>query len=133
MVRFSNFVILTLGFLHCTKAGGLEVAFQWKYLDWLWPTVHLTGKNQTLGNAFTQDVDIDKYGRVFVTSPQWLEGVPISLSLVTKVSGIGGPLLVPYPDWTWHTSYNCDGIISVYRLAVNIGDNVVVATFYEFS
>lgn len=133
MVRFSSFVILILGFLHCANAGGLEVAFQWKYLDWLWPTVHLTGKNQTLGNAFTQDVDIDKYGRVFVTSPQWLEGVPISLSLVTKVFGIGGPLLVPYPDWTWHTSYNCDGIISVYRLAVNIGDNVVVATFYEFS
>lgn len=119
MVSFSSFVILTLGFLHCAKAGRLEIVFQWKYLDWLWPNIHLTGRNQTLGNAFTQDVDIDKYGRVFVTSPQWLQGVPISLSLVTEVSGIGGPLLVPYPDWTWHMSYNCDSIISVYRLAID--------------
>lgn len=113
-------VILVLGVLHCAKGWGLEVAFQWKYLDWAWPYVRLTEKNFTLGNAFTQDVDIDKYGRVFVTSPQWLDGVPIGLSLVTSTSGHGGPLLVPYPDWTWHTPFSCNSIISVYRLAVNI-------------
>ncbi|OAD60749.1 Protein yellow [Eufriesea mexicana] len=117
MARLPSF-ILTFALLHCVH-GGLEVAFQWKYLDWTWPNVYLTGRNQTLGNAFTQDVDIDRYGRVFVTSPQWLDGVPISLSLVTSVRGLGGPLLTPYPDWSWHVAYSCDSIVSVYRLAID--------------
>ncbi|XP_076295538.1 major royal jelly protein 9 [Lasioglossum baleicum] len=118
MVSFLNFVFI-LGSLHCANGGGLEVAFQWKYLDWTWPNVPLTGKNFTLGNAFTQDVDVDRYGRIFVTSPQWLEGVPITLSLVSTMPGPGGPLLIPYPNWSWFTPYNCDSIISVYRLAID--------------
>lgn len=132
MVRSLSFILI-LGFLYRATGGGLEVAFQWKYLDWTWPNVHLTGRNQTLGNAFTQDVDIDRYGRVFVTSPQWLDGVPISLSLVTTASGFGGPLLIPYPDWTWHTPYSCDSIISVYRLAVNITISVIAAKIFRFT
>ncbi|XP_076240397.1 major royal jelly protein 9 [Calliopsis andreniformis] len=118
MVRLLSFVVV-LGSLQCVRGQGLQVAFQWKYLDWVWPNVPLTGKNYTLGNSFTQDVDIDRYGRVFVTSPQWLDGVPITLSLVTTSEGAGGPLLVPYPDWTWFRPFNCDSLISVYRLAID--------------
>ncbi|XP_017882858.1 major royal jelly protein 1-like [Ceratina calcarata] len=118
MVQLSSFVF-TLGLLACANGAVLEVAYQWKYLDWLWPNVQLTGRNYTFGNAFTQDVDIDRYGRIFVTSPQWLNGTPISLSLVTDVVGSGGPLLIPYPDWSWHTAHTCDSIISVYRLAID--------------
>ncbi|XP_003706731.3 major royal jelly protein 9 [Megachile rotundata] len=125
MVRLLGFILI-LGSLQCVRAGELQVVFQWKYLDWIWPNVQLTGKNFTLGNAFTQDVDIDRYGRVFVTSPQWLEGVPISLSLVTPSMGYGGPLLVPYPDWSWFTPYSCDSIISVYRLAIDECDRLWV-------
>lgn len=111
-------LVLFLGFAHPSQPSHLEVIYQWKYLDWVWPNIHLTGKNYTLGNAFTQDVDIDRQGRVFVTSPQWLDGVPISLSLVTKAQGSGGRLLVPYPNWSWHTPFSCESIVSVYRLAV---------------
>jgi len=110
--------VLLVGFARPSRPSHLEVVYQWKYLDWVWPNIHLSGKNYTLGNAFTQDVDIDKRGRVFVTSPQWLDGVPISLSLITKAHGPGGLLLVPYPHWSWHTPYNCESIISVYRIAV---------------
>lgn len=99
--------------------GGLEVAFQWRYLDWVHPTVRLTGKNFTLGNPLTQDVDIDRKGRVFVTSPQWLEGTPITLSVITNLKGRGGPLLTPYPDWTWHKN-DCNSLVSVFRIAVNM-------------
>lgn len=112
-------VVLAAGRASSARASShLQVAYQWRYLDWVWPNIPLSGKNYTLGNAFTQDVDIDRQGRVFVTSPQWLDGVPASLSLVTKVHGPGGRLLVPYPNWTWHTPLNCDSIVSVYRLAV---------------
>lgn len=110
--------VLLVGLARSSRPSHLEVVYQWKYLDWAYPNIHLSEKNYTLGNAFTQDVDIDSRGRVFVTSPQWLDGVPISLSLVTKVHGPGGPLLVPYPHWSWHTPYSCESIISVYRIAV---------------
>ncbi|KMQ98017.1 major royal jelly protein 1 [Lasius niger] len=110
---------LVLLLVHPSQPSHLEVVYQWKYLDWVWPNIPLSGKNYTLGNAFTQDVDIDRQGRVFVTSPQWLDGVPISLSLVTKAHGSGGRLLVPYPNWSWHTPFNCESIISVYRLAID--------------
>lgn len=110
-------LVLFFGIVYPSQPSHLEVAYQWKYLDWVWPNIHLTGKNYTLGNSFTQDVDIDRQGRVFVTSPQWLDGVPFSLSLVTKAHGPGGHLLVPYPNWSWHT-LSCESIVSVYRVAV---------------
>lgn len=98
---------------------GLEVIYQWKYLDWVWPNVPLTGSEFVFGNAFTQDVDVDRIGRVFVTSPRWLKGVPISLSTLSNLDGPGGPLLLPYPDWTWFVPNTCDSIISVYRVAID--------------
>ena len=92
--------------------------FEWKFLDWVFPTVSFTGKKFILGNPLSQDVDIDHKGRIVITSPQWLEGVPITLSMISSIKGEGGPLLTPYPDWSWHTA-DCRGFTSVYRIAVN--------------
>jgi hypothetical protein len=97
----------------------LQVTFQWRFLDWIYPSIQLAGKNFTLGNPLTQDVDIDRRGRVFVTTPQWLEGTPITLSIVTNLQGPGGPLLSPYPNWSWHKS-DCNSLVSVYRIAVTM-------------
>lgn len=102
------------------QASQLEIVYEWKYLDWIPPSVQLVGNNFTLGNAFTQDVDVDKCGRVFVTSPKWPEGVPIVLSTVTDLHGPGGPLLAPYPNWTWHRPNDCNNIVTAYRIAVNM-------------
>ncbi|XP_066581316.1 dopaminechrome tautomerase-like [Prorops nasuta] len=118
--------LLLLCYSQCARSGGLEVFFQWSYLDWTWPNVVLTKKNFTLGNSFTQDVDVDRLGRVFVTSPQWLDGVPVALSLVTDKSGPGGPLLEPYPNWAWHTPDSCNSIVSVYRIAIDECDRLWV-------
>ncbi|XP_012288242.1 major royal jelly protein 1 [Orussus abietinus] len=116
LVLASLVLALALG---CHGGAVLEIAYQWKYLDWVEPNVGLTGSSFILGNAFTQDVDVDRIGRVFVTSPRWLDGVPIVLSTVTDAIGPGGPLLVPYPNWAWHTPYDCNSIVSVYRLAID--------------
>lgn len=108
-----------LSLVDVINSTGLNVLYQWKYLDWIWPNVALTSKNFTYGNPFTQDVDVDFKSRIFVTTPQWLKGTPITLSTLTNVHGPGGPLLTPYPHWTWHTLYDCNKIISVYRIAVS--------------
>lgn len=117
-----------------TKSNKLEIAYQWRYLDWVHPAIQLTGRNFTVGNPFSQDVDVDRKGRVFVTSPQWLEGTPVTLSLVTNLRDQGGPLLTPYPDWTWHRN-ECNGLISVFRISVNIlntliSSNICLSIFY---
>lgn len=64
-----------------------------------------------------KDIFVD--GRYFVTSVRE-EGVPVSLSTVTDLIEDGGPLLKPYPDWSWHTQDDCSGITNVYRVAVSI-------------
>lgn len=98
--------------------SGLKVAFQWKYIEWDKRSLEITGKNFTLGNVFSQDVDIDRRGRIFVTTPRWLEGNPITLSLLTNLEGNGGPLLTPYPDASWHKA-DCESIVHVFRVAVS--------------
>lgn len=50
------------------------------------------------------------------------KGVPASLMTVTDKMGKGGPLLRPYPNWSWYENINdkCDGIIGVYRVYVSL-------------
>ncbi|XP_034942656.1 major royal jelly protein 1-like [Chelonus insularis] len=111
--------ILQLCSVSLVNSSHLEIISQWKYIDWTWPNVVLTGKRYIFENPFTQDVDVDASGRVFVTTPQWLDGTPITLSTVTDLEGPGGPLLTPYPHWSWHSSNDCDKLISVYRVAID--------------
>ncbi len=61
-------------------------------------------------------------GRVFITIPKFFEnGVPVSLGTVTNTTEPGGPLLRPYPNWSWHNkSCMCDDIVNVYRIHVSI-------------
>ena len=45
-------------------------------------------------------------------------GVPASLNTISTIRGESGPLLRPYPDWSWYERNDCNRIISVYRVAV---------------
>ena len=56
-------------------------------------------------------------GRTFVTILR-NTGVPASLHEVTDIDGNSGKLLRPYPSWEWYDNYDCNRIISVYRVAV---------------
>lgn len=58
--------------------------------------------------------------RLFVTIPRFQTGIPITFGSLTSIPGNGGPIIQPYPDYTWHSSHgaNCDGITSVFRIAV---------------
>ncbi|XP_018363991.1 PREDICTED: major royal jelly protein 1-like [Trachymyrmex cornetzi] len=59
-------------------------------------------------------------GRIFITNTRVFgPGSPATLSIVTNKTGPGGPLLRPYPDWSWHNSNcTCDGIINVYYIYI---------------
>lgn len=57
--------------------------------------------------------------RIFVTIPRFNTGIPITLATVSEEQGPGGPLLNPYPDWNTNENQSCNGIISVFRVAVS--------------
>lgn len=56
-----------------------------------------------------------------MTVPRFGQGVPYSLALLTDVQRPNGTEIKPYPDYSWHNSHgkNCDGLTSVYRVAVS--------------
>lgn len=49
-----------------------------------------------------------------------MEGIPITFGLLSNARGTGGPLLQPYPNYSWNSNQgrNCDGLTSVFRVAV---------------
>lgn len=47
-------------------------------------------------------------------------GVPATLGVVTDQSGSAGPLIKPYPDWSYFNPDSCDAIMNVYRIAVRM-------------
>ncbi|XP_053994820.1 uncharacterized protein LOC128885082 [Hylaeus volcanicus] len=73
------------------------------------------------------DVDRRKDGLMFVTVVRD-KGVPASLTTVSDKKGRGGPLLKPYPNWSWYNHNNCNKphIIGVYRVAIDECDRLWV-------
>lgn len=67
-------------------------------------------------------------GRVFVTLAR-RPGVPASLNTISDKMGPTGPLLAPYPDWSWHKKGDCNAITDVYRIAVSL--LIFTITYYQ--
>jgi hypothetical protein len=63
-----------------------------------------------------------KQPRIFITTPRFSEGVPITLGTVSNYHTFNGPLIDPYPDYSWHVSggKDCNTITSVYRMMVSV-------------
>ncbi|KYN02117.1 Major royal jelly protein 3 [Cyphomyrmex costatus] len=103
----------------------VNVIHQWKYIDYEWESQEQKEDAINSGTYnpyknFLNGVDRANDGRVFVTVSKYLNtGVPATLATVTNKTGPGGPLLRPYPDWSWHNNSSmCDGIINVYKLHI---------------
>ncbi|CAB0041421.1 unnamed protein product [Trichogramma brassicae] len=118
-----GFIWLLLG-AHVTNSARalLITRFAWKYLDYNWDSQQR--KNYFVQNGLYDyrnltpiDVDQSADGRVFVTIIR-APGVPASVHTVSSRNGPGGPLLKPYPDWSWYNN-QCSGITSVYRVAID--------------
>nr|CAD7439552.1 unnamed protein product [Timema bartmani] len=109
----------------------LDLLYQWKGVDFVFPSK--TTKEAMLrsgyyiqDNPIPLDVDVwnqDGEEKVFVTLPRFKPGTPATLTTIsTKRNGDNmSPLLVPYPDWSWHREGVCDGITSVFRVQVKEG------------
>ncbi|XP_063533967.1 protein yellow-like isoform X1 [Cydia strobilella] len=126
------------------QTRGLRTVRQWAELDFQFPSesmrsAALANRNYVPGNSVPIDVDVQHrrgnlQSRIFVTIPRFDEGRPMTLGTVDENARI-----YPYPDYTWHDNqgHNCDGMTSVFRVAIDecnrlwvmdtgkIGDNQV--------
>lgn len=59
--------------------------------------------------------------RLFVTVPRFQEGIPITLGVVSTSFATNESVIHAYPNYAWQESHgaNCDGITSVFRVAVS--------------
>lgn len=117
--------------LACQSFGysdNLKIVSEWKTLDFVFPRPDIRQTVIQNGsfipeNCIPIDVDVDYQNnnspsRIFVTIPRFVTGIPVTLGFVA------GPrnLIQPYPAYSWHSSHgnDCDGITSVFRIAVSI-------------
>ncbi|EGI63156.1 Major royal jelly protein 3 [Acromyrmex echinatior] len=105
-----------------TSFGKLLLNYEWKYIDILWDNPRQKEEAIFFGKydpkeGFLFDVDRADDGRVFITATRD-DGVPLGVMTVTEKQGEGGPLLRPYPDWSWYKN-DCKGITGgVYQVEI---------------
>lgn len=109
--------------------GGLREVVRWKQIEIEYPSEKArqiaieTGRfvaenNLPLGLHVFKD-------KIFVTLPKWKDGVPVTLGVIGKDEG-PSPSIKPYPDWSWHSGPQCDGLTSVFRIDVDACDRLWV-------
>ncbi|XP_055316182.1 protein yellow-like [Sitodiplosis mosellana] len=108
------------------SSRNLKVVAEWDSLDYVFPQPHLRQQAIQNGqfvrnNGVPIDVDVDYQenlpSRIFVTIPRFTTGIPVTLGYVAGP----GNLIQPYPSYSWHESHgrDCDGITSVFRIAID--------------
>ncbi|XP_018313754.1 major royal jelly protein 3 [Mycetomoellerius zeteki] len=116
------FVISILTIVTVSFSINLKNVYDWQYVDFLWDSENqrndaINSGKYNPNSCVLYDVDEAQDGRIFVTSVRE-QGVPASLMVVSDETGPGGPLLDPYPSWSWYNENDCNGIISVYRVSI---------------
>ncbi|KAL6434505.1 hypothetical protein ACFW04_006115 [Cataglyphis niger] len=121
------FVISLLSMTIMSFAANLKPIKEWIYVNYVWDSPQerqeaIDSGNYNPGSGVLYDVDEAPDGRIFVTVIRE-KGVPASLMTVTDKMGEGGPLLRPYPDWSWYKNDDknmdkCKGITGVYGIYI---------------
>lgn len=99
----------------------MDVIYQWKYMDFEFENE--THRQQAIqsgqyNHTKCVPIDVDRWrGLTFVTVLRY-KGVPSTVNVISRKTSDGGPLLKPYPDWSW-TKTDCTGITNVYRIAID--------------
>lgn len=108
----------------------IEVLHHWTYPDYLYPSqqARTVATNQQLfipENVAILDTDyyfsnVTYTKRVFVTTPQFRNGIPATVSEVSReLNSRGEYLLRPFPSWDESGAASCDAARSVYRIHID--------------
>ncbi|XP_030751650.1 protein yellow-like [Sitophilus oryzae] len=100
--------------------GHFKTWYRWKVLDFAYPSAYarsraISNKQYIPENNLPLGIEVYK-NRIFISMPKWKPGVPVTLAQLPRVPKEESPLLVPYPNWEWHSERTCDVITSVFRM-----------------
>ncbi|GBP62853.1 Protein yellow [Eumeta japonica] len=127
---FDRFFLLSFCLACCWPGLGarnnLRIIRQWAEPEFAFPDEAtkeraLQQGDYVPGNSVFLDVDVHhrqgaQQSRIFITNPRFANGRPITLGTVDEMGKI-----VAYPDYSWHDNQgsNCDGMTSVFRVAID--------------
>lgn len=102
-------VLFMIGFGQAIK---LEQKYQWKNLEFAWPSESAKEEAITSGRYVAYNnlpLGLDVWNdKIFITVPRWKAGVASSLNYI-RISDQKSPVLVPYPSWEANTIDSDDG------------------------
>lgn len=129
IILFLNVLLRCYLWETVTATETLRVAYQWKQLDYDWPSNdtkelfpwYKQEDNLPLGLEVTDD-------RIFVTVPRWRRGVAASLNYFYINDTRESPALIPYPSWETHQykAGSVPEIISTFRIRADQCDRLWV-------
>ncbi|XP_013142964.1 PREDICTED: protein yellow-like [Papilio polytes] len=114
---------LAAAYRHHTHNRALNTLYRWKQIDFAYPSDQ--EKQQAIANGQFNQTNVIPLGierwrnRIFLSTPAWKKGVPVTLSTLPTSAGEASPQLTPYPSWDWHNAGNCTGFTSVFRMSVD--------------
>ncbi|KAJ3647686.1 hypothetical protein Zmor_019550 [Zophobas morio] len=112
--------ILPLLFGVTFAMDNLEVAYQWKQLDFAYPSEEarreaIKSGEFTPANNLPLGLEVHD-DRLFITVPRWRKGVAASLGYIKLSDPMDSPKLHPYPNWQAHNLSGSPEIISPFRM-----------------
>lgn len=124
-------VLFTIVCVAANAQSDFKLVSEWRDLDYAFPSpalrqIALTSGLYVPGNGVPIDVDVNyrtgRASRIFVTIPRFTTGIPVTFGIVSGTNSNLGPVVEPYPDYSWHSSQgqNCNGMTSVFRVAVRL-------------
>ncbi|XP_011694430.1 PREDICTED: major royal jelly protein 3-like isoform X2 [Wasmannia auropunctata] len=108
MGQFLFLLILSMATVSFGVEYKLEYAFD--HINFEWQSQKqmedaIRSGDYNISRCFLYDVDQANDGTTYVTIPRELgPGAPATLAKITDQTGPGGPLLLPFPNWDWHSS-----------------------------
>ncbi|XP_035912050.1 protein yellow-like [Anopheles stephensi] len=120
-------------FLEDVGKNVFDTVYHWKVIDFMYPSLQLRN-NAIRTREFIPEnnlpLGVDRFrDRLFITTPRWNPGVPATLSYLPLPAQDRSQPLMPYPDWSYHTSPrnpDCSKMMSVYRIQVDECDRLWV-------
>ena len=126
---FKNYLSRKLPFFKNQKPISKKTfneVYEWKIIDFLYPSTEQREAAIASGSFIPTNnlpLGIDRYqNRLFITTPRWNPGVPATLSWLPIPAADKSLPLIPYPDWSYHTTpqnADCSKLVSVYRIYVD--------------
>ncbi|KAJ8688050.1 hypothetical protein QAD02_023845 [Eretmocerus hayati] len=116
-------IIYIISLLLVAVVGQLETIFQWRYIDYVWPSEAekqqaIQSGDYNVTEPMPMDFAVSQDKRVFISFSN-IFGVPARLAEVTSHTESSGPLLKPYPSWDWTNKSSCDAILKPDRIEID--------------